>query len=176
MEVMWHCSVIDFKKTSQLRKQLHIYICTGSRIQLSHNVLQPQSLTGIYLVGTKADRSLICRIQRSPQSTSPCFPRLLLSLSLVAVKLWVGYKTWPPTGWHPTFVIGLNIGCDCLRCKVLWTCMTGGNFHNFFRGHWQSPCIALIVSKSLLEAVCKEIVNESKSVSKSFIVELCPGW
>ena len=48
----------------------------------------------------------------SPFSLSPLLPvfflwcRLLHSLNLVAIGLSVGYKTWPPCGWHHPLVIG----------------------------------------------------------------------
>ena len=35
-------------------------------------------------------------------------PRLLHSLSLVAIGLSVVYETWPPIGWHHPFVIDLT--------------------------------------------------------------------
>ena len=38
--------------------------------------------------------------------TRPQWVKLLHGLSLVAVGLSVGYKTWPPIGWHRHFVIG----------------------------------------------------------------------
>ena len=74
--------------------------------------------------------------------------RLLHSLIVVALGLSVEYETWPPIGWHHPFVISWSkyrLGLH--NSQWLWVHMTGGNFHCFFRGHWQSPCTALMAGK-----------------------------
>ena len=46
-------------------------------------------------------------------------------LSLVAIRLSVGYETWPPIGWHHSFVIGwskyrLGLPSASLRYGLSW--------------------------------------------------------
>ena len=50
---------------------------------------------------------------------------MLQSPGLVAIGLSAGYETWPPIGWHHAFLwlVGLNIGCDCLMSHcILGSC------------------------------------------------------
>ena len=71
--------------------------------------------------------------------------RLIHSPSLVAVRLWVGYDTWTPIGWHHAFVIGLfsyRLGLPqfAVQCGLMWLL----GISVFYRGHRQSPCTALM--------------------------------
>ena len=55
----------------------------------------------------------------------PLLPRLLHSLSLVAIGLSVGKETWPPIGWHHPFVIGwskyrLGLPSAPLHYGLMW--------------------------------------------------------
>ena len=56
---------------------------------------------------------------------SLCFNRLLHNSSLVAIRLSVGYETWPPIGWHHPFVIGwfeyrLGLPSAPLHYGLIW--------------------------------------------------------
>ena len=44
--------------------------------------------------------------------------------------------------------------------------MTAVNFFFFFKGHWQSPCTALMAGKYLLQGLCKVIVSVKESNPK----------
>ena len=64
-------------------------------------------------------------------------------------------------GITPSWLCGLNIGWDCPSCNRLWPHMTW-KFTPFFQGHWQSPCIALIMAGKCLSLVlCQGTVKES---------------
>ena len=56
----------------------------------------------------------------------------------------------------------LNIDWEAIACGALWVQVTGGNFHLFFKCHWQSPCTALTAGKCLPLGLCKETVKESR--------------
>ena len=56
--------------------------------------------------------------------------------------------TWPPTGWHHPFVIGWSkyrLGLPQSQW-IVGSC-DWWEFPLFLRGHWQSPCTALMAGK-----------------------------
>ena len=60
------------------------------------------------------------------------------------------------------WLAGLNTGWDWLSLNRLLAHVTKRNFHNFYKGHWQPPCTALIMAgKCLPLGLCKETVKES---------------
>ena len=71
-----------------------------------------------------------------------CFMyRLLNNLSLLAIGQSVGYETWPPIGWHKTFVIGWSKYMLGLP-KSQW--IAGSHI---FKEQWHSPPTALTAGK-----------------------------
>ena len=98
--------------------------------------------------------TLIYSLSHIPQQA-----RLFNSPSLVAVRLSVGYETWPPFGWHRQFLIGWSK--YRLESKSTWGSHHWWEFPLFFRGHWQSPCTALMAGNCLPLGLCKETVKPS---------------
>ena len=66
-------------------------ICQMAAIYPGLHVLNPS------LMKPRSMLSMLYTMGRTPQS------RLLHSSNLVAIRLPVGYETWPPIGWHHTF-------------------------------------------------------------------------
>ena len=92
---------------------------------------------------------------RHPLVTS--VTRLLHSLSLVAVGLTVRYETWPPIGWHQPFKIVYSeyrVGLPHLQC-IMGSC-DQWEFPLLFKGHWQSPCTALM-AVSAVQGDCERV-------------------
>ena len=78
--------------------------------------------------------------------------RQLHSPSLVAIRLSVGYETWPPIGrHHPLWLVGLNIDWDYL----LPHCIMGSCYQ------WEFPLFFQTPGKCLPLGLCKGTVNQS---------------
>ena len=96
------------------------------------------------------------------EASTLIFARLLHSLSLVVLRLSVGYETRPTIGWHHPFVMcwfKYRLVLHQLQWIDQW------KFTPFFRGHWQSSCTALRAGICLLLGLCKETVKESTSLT-----------
>ena len=90
--------------------------------------------------------------------------RLLHSPGLVTVGLSLGYEIWPQISWHhPSWLVGLNIGWDCHISQCIMDSCDGWEFPLFSKGHWQSPCTAIMAGICLLLGLCKETVKESST-------------
>ena len=80
----------------------------------------------------------------------------------MALGLSVGYETRFPVGWLHCFWIGwAKYMVPILSSNGLLAQVISGNFPPFYRGHWQSPCTALMAGKCLPLGLCKETVKES---------------
>ena len=103
----------------------------------------------------------LSRVSRAFHVAGYCwFTRLLHSLSLVAVGLWVGYETRPPIGWYHHFVIGwFKHRLRLSQSQWIVGSHDWWQFRSRFRGHWHSPCTAL--TAGLRWGLCKETLKES---------------
>ena len=61
------------------------------------------------------------------------------------------------------WLVGLNIGWDCLRPQCIVGSCDQWEFSPLFKGLWQSPCTALMAGKCLSLGLHQEIVRQSKS-------------
>ena len=88
--------------------------------------------------------------------------RLLHSPCLMALRLTMGYDTWPPIGWHCPFVIGwFKYWLDYLVSQCIVGSRIRRGFLPFFKGDWQSHCAALTAGKCLLLGLYEETVKAS---------------
>ena len=93
----------------------------------------------------------------------PSGHRLLHSPSLVAVGLSVGYWTWPPIGWHHSFVIGwskdwLGLPSAPLHYGLTWP--------EGIPTVFQTPVTVPLHCTCLQLGLCKGTVKESTVVSR----------
>ena len=91
----------------------------------------------------------------------PSRSRLLHSPCLVVVGLSVGYEIWFPIGWFARCVISLSkyrlgISSHVVHCGCMWLM----GIFTVFKGHWQSPCTALMAGKCLPLGLCKGTMKE----------------
>ena len=87
---------------------------------------------------------------------------LLHSPSLVAAGLPVGYETWPPIGWHLTFVSVWSkdrLGLPCVRMDCGLMSLVG--ISTILQKPLIVPCTTLMVGICLPLGLCKWTVKES---------------
>ena len=88
--------------------------------------------------------------------------RLLNSPSLVAIGLLLGYETWPPIGWHRTFVIGWSkYRMGLHRAPLHYGIISPVGIPTVFQTPWQSLCTALTAGKCLPLGLWKGTVKQS---------------
>ena len=98
--------------------------------------------------------------------------RLLHSPSRVAIGLSVGYKTWPPIGWHHLcdWLAVLKIDWDCPVPHCIMGSRDQWDFQLFFRPQWQFLCIGPTTGNCLPLGLCKGTVKESNATCDTSLI------
>ena len=93
--------------------------------------------------------------------------RLLHSPSVVAIRLSVGYETWPLIGWHHPFVTGMSRYRLALLSAILQYGLTWPvGIPTVFWPQWQSLCTAITAGSSLPLGLYRGTVKVSTETLK----------